>query len=246
VSALAASDLFSDARGRPSPSSASTFVARALQGEPDPLFWGPCLAPRGPGGSVSLLQANLPAGRSGIRQLLDCSPIRHEPETPPPNARADPRVLRLGARHAAGMNALRGLTTFTTRFRARHRPQQNWRPWVRGRSRLSDVPKSLPIRRPARRRVIRPTSAWPPGAGGRSSPVSLRAPEAGLRARDGRYSNEADFDQLDCPPTSALPERGAVLERRRADRSGGLRPRRRHGHRWTNSLRTHRGSGRWA
>ena len=256
VSALAASDLFSDAQRQTLAVLCDTFVPslEPPEGEPDPTgFWARAASHLGvpEGIEVSLLQANPPAEQiEGLRQLLD-SLAEHgmTPETP--LAQREELIHAFcasGPDTLAGMNALRGLTTTLhyalPELGTGRNPNWEAMGYPGPQSAPPDVPKSLPVRRPSASGEVIEADVCVVGSGAGGSVIAGELAGAGKQVcvlEMGGYSNEADFDQLELPAyqrsylnAGPFPSvDGQITIQAGSGLGGGTVIN------WTNSLRTH-------
>jgi acyl-CoA reductase-like NAD-dependent aldehyde dehydrogenase/choline dehydrogenase-like flavoprotein len=256
VSALAASDLFSDAQRQTLAVLCDTFVPslEPPEGEPDPTgFWARAASHLGvpEGIEVSLLQANPPAEQiEGLRQLLDSlAEDGMTPETP--LAQREELIHAFcasGPDTLAGMNALRGLTTTLhyalPELGTGRNPNWEAMGYPGPQSAPPDVPKSLPVRRPSASGEVIEADVCVVGSGAGGSVIAGELAGAGKQVcvlEMGAYSNEADFDQLELPAyqrsylnAGPFPSvDGQITIQAGSGLGGGTVIN------WTNSLRTH-------
>jgi acyl-CoA reductase-like NAD-dependent aldehyde dehydrogenase/choline dehydrogenase-like flavoprotein len=256
VSALAASDLFTDPQRRTLAVLCDTFVPSLPppEGEADPTgFWARAASHLGVPEAieVTLLQSNAPAEQiDGLRRLLDS--LAENGMTPEALLGDREELIHAfsasGPDTLAGINALRGLTT-TLHYALPDLGtgrNANWEAmgYPGPQSAPSDVPKPLPVRRPSAPGEVIEADVCVVGSGAGGSVIAGELASAGKQVcvlEMGGYFNEADFDQLELPAyqrsylnAGPFPTvDGQITIQAGSGLGGGTVIN------WTNSLRTH-------
>jgi acyl-CoA reductase-like NAD-dependent aldehyde dehydrogenase/choline dehydrogenase-like flavoprotein len=256
LSALAASDLFTDAQRRTLAVLCDTFVPSLSppEGESDPTgFWARAASHLSVPEAieVSLLQSGAPPEQiEGLGGLLDSlADNGMSAETPQEEREGIVHAFgSSGPETLAGINAIRGLTTtfhYALPDLGTGR-NANWDAigYPGPRSAPPDAPKPLRLRRPNAGGEVIEADVCVVGSGAGGAVIAGELAGGGERAcvlEMGGYFNEADFDQLELPAYERLymnsgpfpTADGQVTIQAGATLGGGTVVN------WTNSLRTH-------
>ncbi|MGH2925834.1 MAG: aldehyde dehydrogenase family protein [Solirubrobacterales bacterium] len=212
ISALAASEMFSNAQRRTLATLCDTVIPSLSPppGEPDPDgFWARAASHLGVPEAIelALLESAAPPDQiEGLRRLLDgLAAEGMAPETP---QEAREQIVHgfadSGPDALAGITALRGLTTsfhYALPDLATGR-NANWDAigYPGPRSAPPDVPKPLPVKRPSSSEVVIEADVCVIGSGAGGGVVAGELSATGKQVcvvESGGYYNEADFDQLE-------------------------------------------------